>query len=103
MGGSDRSRFLLVVLLVMVLIACGEGAANRNSLTRSRVKGPSSWSATKTVPDLDRAVARLRDKVDLPILLPDRIPRGTRLDPRKPLRFYRSGDQRRGVLHLVFG
>jgi hypothetical protein len=61
------------------------------------------WTATTTIPGLDRVVAALGDRVNVPITLPPRVPRGTRLDSRHPVRFYGSAGRQTGILHLVVG
>jgi hypothetical protein len=101
--GRRRSRWLGLGLLVVVLVACGETAPEIRETSQPTQKDEPLWSDTRSVPGLRRAMARLRDRMDVPILVPSKVPHGTRLDSRHPLRFYRRGAERTASLHFVFG
>jgi hypothetical protein len=104
MDRSDWSRWIVGVgLLVVVLVVCGESATQTSGRSQPTQMEETTWSDANSVPGLRHAVARLRERIDVPILVPSKVPHGTTLDSRHPLRFYRRGAERTAVLHFVFG
>jgi hypothetical protein len=52
---------------------------------------------------VDAAISRLERQVDVGVPLPLSMPRGTKLDARNPVSFFRQRDQVDGRLNFIFG
>jgi hypothetical protein len=75
MDRSDWSRWIVGVgLLVVVLVVCGESATQTSGRSQPTQMEETTWSDANSVPGLRHAVARLRERIDVPILVPSKVP-----------------------------
>ena len=89
----------VIGLAVVVLGGCAQEAPPGRDRPLESPAKTTSWTHPNSVPRIQRAVSRLEERVEVPVVLPRLLPEGISLSPSEPVRFSEGGG---GILHLVF-